>query len=1006
MNTQAPIYRFASLRNPNSEYSSDDVEYVEIATDLISDLTDIVESDIPKNEKLEQYNTVLQDYIDSDFFVKSKKPFKDVSAYAEVEPLDILGILYNNIVVRTLTKSTNNEIFKLLVEFFKKEYRKGKPEIKEIEITLPESITPSFLGYIGENPEPEPEDETKKKELLQRLNELAEAEILLIDARNNAIISFATIGHVNRMNVEYQNILSFVGQDRIGLNDAKVAVEEAISAQEKEQRRTKTFNRELNINEKSTIADELKNSPEVTIRMMSFLNTAKNLIGKLEEQGVTVIEKVSTVSTEKYNFIFNVLDKANFTLEEAFLSIENETKKITNQLKTLIKEDKYVLFGTNWINVTDFQHGYKPNNKGNHLITEENGCDLKFPYQIADLRVVETETVGYLPDEIAHINNTQKGEKQIRETRRLNRIETTESFLTDDEIFRETDSQSTEKFSIENVSSQIQSKANEVSVYASASASFGPVSTSVDAGFSNSSSTVNSSIVAQKEAKETFQSVVDRVSKRVKTERSTTTIEEFEEKVIHEIDNSNDLTKSYVYRWLSKLVRGTLKNYGKRLIYEIDVVHPAHFYLSRAIQDSSSVLSVPKDPRKVSIDGLPVLTIDNITRDNYHIWAIVYKIDIEQPPKEKIIISDSINGAETTSATKMINIPDDYYCRNGWATSYYYDYQVGGSMLLCTVGLSSYGGWANGGQYFWTRQDLWFNHETKQIPVSVYAQLKGFYVNVEIECHLEEDAYKAWKIKTYNAIVSAYEDLLNKANEEQASFNPNNPGINPSKKMQLIKDELKRETIRKMFRCNPFWLKDNFVVGQEYNSRCCSDAQNALKVKFIETTFDWANITYQFHPYFYSDKNNWNELLNLSDDDPHFEAFMQASYATVRIPVFRDELKERAAINFLQFNTIANYDVVPEGFDPLLTELKDNQPSKFYYDIDGNELPEPVEIIDLGIFKVPTDLVMLECGNSDGVKPIGFPQTALPTTDVSIPKQYSPAIIADTCDTSPLPPIE
>lgn len=32
MNTKAPIYRFASLRNPNSEYSSDDIEYVEIET--------------------------------------------------------------------------------------------------------------------------------------------------------------------------------------------------------------------------------------------------------------------------------------------------------------------------------------------------------------------------------------------------------------------------------------------------------------------------------------------------------------------------------------------------------------------------------------------------------------------------------------------------------------------------------------------------------------------------------------------------------------------------------------------------------------------------------------------------------------------------------------------------------------------------------------------------------------------------------------------------------------
>lgn len=152
--------------------------------------------------------------------------------------------------------------------------------------------------------------------------------------------------------------------------------------------------------------------------------------------------------------------------------------------------------------------------------------------------------------------------------------------------------------------------------------------------------------------------------------------------------------------------------------------------------------------------------------------------------------------------------------------------------------------------------------------------------------------------------------------------------------------------------------------------------------------------------------NNWNELLDLSDDNPHFEAFMQASYATIRVPVHRDELKERAAINFLQFNSVANYDVVPEGLDKLLAELKDNQPTLFEYDINGVKLPAPVDTIDLGIFKLPTDLVILECGNRDGVKPIGFPEAERPDTDISIPKQYSPAIIADSCDTPILPPSE
>lgn len=270
MNTKAPIYRFASLRNPNSEYSSSDIEYVEIETQLISTLSEIVESDISKDEKLAKYNEVLQQFVNSDEFLKSKKPFKSNFVF-DGDNAKVLEILYNNIIVRTLTKSTNNQIYKLLIDRFKEEYLENTSQSSKIEITIPESITPSFITYNGENKEQEEEDETENKKLLERQNALAKAELLLIQARNNAIISFGKKGNVNKVNVEYQNILSFVGKDNVDLSDAKETVEKAIRAQEKEQNETKIFNRELNINEKSTISDELQNSPEINIRMLSFL---------------------------------------------------------------------------------------------------------------------------------------------------------------------------------------------------------------------------------------------------------------------------------------------------------------------------------------------------------------------------------------------------------------------------------------------------------------------------------------------------------------------------------------------------------------------------------------------------------------------------------------------------------------------------------------------------------------------------------------------------------------
>jgi hypothetical protein len=230
-----------------------------------------------------------------------------------------------------------------------------------------------------------------------------------------------------------------------------------------------------------------------------------------------------------------------------------------------------------------------------------------------------------------------------------------------------------------------------------------------------------------------------------------------------------------------------------------------------------------------------------------------------------------------------------------------------------------------------------------------------------------------------------------------SEFNPNAPGLNPTRKKQLIMTELKKGALGKMFRCNPFWITDDYEVGREYGPDCCQDSLNGEKIRFLETLFDWNNVTYELYPYLYANKNNWPGLLDLTDDDPHFEAFLQASYATVRIPVYRDSQKETAAVNFILYNSVANYQVVPAAMKPLLDELGSGKPTEFTTGLNGEQLAVPTEVVDLGIFTVPTDLVILECGVENGVKPIGFPQADAEGTDISIPKQYSPAIIADSC---------
>lgn len=45
------------------------------------------------------------------------------------------------------------------------------------------------------------------------------------------------------------------------------------------------------------------------------------------------------------------------------------------------------------------------------------------------------------------------------------------------------------------------------------------------------------------------------------------------------------------------------KNYGKRLMFQVDVAHPANYYLSRLIKEKPQ-LNIPADPRDFIVGGI------------------------------------------------------------------------------------------------------------------------------------------------------------------------------------------------------------------------------------------------------------------------------------------------------------------------------------------------------------------------------------------------------------------
>jgi hypothetical protein len=385
-----------------------------------------------------------------------------------------------------------------------------------------------------------------------------------------------------------------------------------------------------------------------------------------------------------------------------------------------------------------------------------------------------------------------------------------------------------------------------------------------------------------------------------------------------------------------------------------------------------------------------------IDRANYLKLGKMYNVQLEAPPEDKIIVSETFTGASGGHHIgKLIPVKKGYQCKYAIVTNTYGIGWPGGHQIRIIVGNAATAHYDNT-EDFWTPVTFWLNNETENLPVAVMQGAIGFIMTLEVHCHLSPTAFNEWQVKCYYDLLDGYDKMKTEAEAQINQFDINAPGLPPEKKRELILTELKKEAIRKMFRCNPFWMNDKFVVGKEYNPDCCKDGANAERVRFLESVFDWQNMTYELHPYFYSNKTQWDKLLDLTDDDPHFEGFLKASYATVRIPVHRDDKKEIAACNFLVNNAIGNYETIPEGLEELIDELALEPATEFTFDLDGNPIT-PSTSVDLGIFPLPTGLVILECGTENGVKPIGFPQTAEGPTDVSIPKQYSPAIIADSC---------
>ncbi|CAM1362006.1 hypothetical protein [Tenacibaculum xiamenense] len=522
---------------------------------------------------------------------------------------------------------------------------------------------------------------------------------------------------------------------------------------------------------------------------------------------------------------------------------------------------------------------------------------------IADFRRVEQEVCCYVPGEVSHIENVMAREYKERSTRNLTSQEQTTEQSSETEVENLTDTSSTERNEMQREVSSIMNKdsATNFGANAGVSGKIWDQEYYANASFSssNSSSVSNSNLQAQNYAQEVTERALERVVQKISSKRTSRMLREFEENNTHGFDNrKGDKHITGVYRWVDKIYKNKLVNYGKRLMYEFSLPEPAKFfidsYLNTKLDTNNSELIAPSKPVHPKEEGLTSAAI--LSEYNYQKFSSKYNAEVKAYPSDVSVgkgfsfTTPEHSGNEfdeVSAGAEEIVIPEGY--KGTWyevaiSQSDERDDGRGIQVLLggktCAVGYP---------------QQIAGEHTGKiTASYSVMGRHSGS-VSIRIWCEVTKKASEDWQNETYKAIMDAYNQRLQEYNEFIQAREIESGGSDEKKKefasqlnRTIEKRELKRLAVDLL--AKPFGA---LTRKSHYNDGNNSDVvrnsglnEHSATVKFFEQAFDWEIMAYTFYPYFYGKKDSWADSFDyIEGNDPVFKAFLQSAMARAVVPV-------------------------------------------------------------------------------------------------------------------------
>jgi len=523
---------------------------------------------------------------------------------------------------------------------------------------------------------------------------------------------------------------------------------------------------------------------------------------------------------------------------------------------------------------------------------------------VADLMLVEQKLIKYQTGEIAHIENVLKSE--LRE-----RVHRTKK-ITEESIFKETeettesqkDLSTTERFELQNESQKVINENTTKEAGVIVNASYGYVDMTANFNYTNNEAISESQRSGSNFARDTISRAVNRIENRNLERRFLRTVDEVEETNTHSFDNKEGLEHiTGIYKFVDKLYEAQIVNYGKRMMLEFLVPEPAAFLrYAYAKQPVKNISIIKPDPPGFCINGtnFEPLIVQDITRYNYLFWVSKYHIENVSPPPSHLML---ISGSKVSSAEGMkkygddlvgngelspIDIPEGYYpLRAG--INLHATHLQGEQFLTVQIQDQEVSNKTVGGHGY---VQLHLN-PTKQVFVTINSlNMANYEVIINILCTLSTEKYEEWQLKTYNAIMIAYQEQKSKYENaiESSLMNTLMPvsGSNATTNREIEKTELKKGCISMMTgqRFELFDSVNQNIAPYGYPEIDFEEATaEGRYIQFFEQAFEWTNLLYVFYPYFWSKKNDWLTLAQITDNDPLFAKFLQAGAARVQVPI-------------------------------------------------------------------------------------------------------------------------